>query len=123
MTADLPEVYQATLDRPLLERLIDDLACHAQLRRIRARHAARGADHPCVSLEELRGGLNDGSICAAQLIYEHAGATWIDTLQCHPGGIRLCRVRSDAATVGPDTATQSSTPASGTDAKPWRDVR
>ncbi|MBX3275655.1 MAG: hypothetical protein KF729_35675 [Sandaracinaceae bacterium] len=89
-----PEVYQAELDPPTLARLFEDLATHAEVLEVRAKHAERAmTGEGTIDLDEARALLETRAVRGVQVRYRHEGELWLDTLMVGPTYVRLVRTR------------------------------
>ena len=91
-TPPLPEVHSAILSAELLAQLLADLREHGQILAVQCR-GTRGGPATPATLDDVPRLLSDGHRSAVQVVYRHAGITWIDTLSPTPEGTRLVRMQ------------------------------
>jgi len=94
----LPELTEAYVDLPLLERYFDDLARCAEIGEILPKQAPRERvvlDHAW-TLSEAKSALIAGQVRGIQIRYLYDGGEWWDTLLAQEAGIRLVRMRRDS---------------------------
>jgi hypothetical protein len=93
-TLNLPDLHQAVLDTPTLERLLRDIEEHAQVNEIIPKFTQRGyVPEGPVTLAEARELLLFQSARGVQIRYRYEGADWWDTIMTAPEGFRLVRIR------------------------------
>jgi hypothetical protein len=93
---ELPAMSEALLGLEEVNRLLDDLAAHAQVRAVTVKGAARSrAGEDGLSLDDARAALAAGGARGVQIRYAYAGAEWSDTLMVSADGVRLIRIRHE----------------------------
>lgn len=92
----LPELQTALLDRELVLRLFNDIACLGTSHEIILKTGPGYVTlQDPVTLEHARERLLEGSVLGVQIRYHHGGAEWWDTLLHAGDGVRLVRIRQE----------------------------
>ena len=92
MNEGLPEMYEATLDGPALDALVDDIARDTTVLAVLTKGGAEAlAEGGGVTLHEAAARLRAGRVRAVQVRYAHRGAVWMDTLLATSAGVRRAR--------------------------------
>ena len=92
---ELPDLHAGELDAETLESLFADLRRFADVREVRLKgDAARRADAAPSSLDEALDALRTRRAHGAQIVYEHDGRTWCDTVLAAASGWKLLRMES-----------------------------
>lgn len=90
----LPTLYEAELNETALWELFTDLEHAAQIHEVRLKngslsHSQRGD----LVLSKLAALLWSDAPVSVQLVYTHAGRTWVDTLMRQATGVKLIRMQ------------------------------
>ena len=93
----LPDLFVSIIEAPEAERILADIARHAELLSVTVK--ADAATHAAASgptLEAARAFLAAGTLRGMQLRYRFGGEAWTDTLlRQGTGAFRLVRMRAD----------------------------
>lgn len=92
--APLPTLYEAELDAEQMRELFVDLDQAAKIHEVRIKAGSTVRSVPtAVDLAALHAALCSRRHQSVQIIYTHAGRTWIDTLMPMKTRVKLVRMR------------------------------
>jgi hypothetical protein len=92
---DLPILWKATLDDPMLDQLFTDLESAAEGLSVQVKGDPREyASTDPLTLDAARHRLRAGDVRGVQVRYRYDGREWTDTVLRVPGGYRLVRMEA-----------------------------
>jgi hypothetical protein len=98
---ELPALHQSLLDDATLAALFRDLDACTRIVGVLAKRAARGqSDERPLCFDEARDAFLAGGLRSIQVRYLYNGEEWWDTLLRTPQGVRIVRIRQEAAPSG-----------------------